>query len=175
MIGIYCFVKKNYILIQAMAQIGNLGLPPLVEKYLINRKSMEVIFLWRQQKVNIPWQVKKIFACKEKVPYSEVNGTLPDTLEGFTCVHENCVLVDSSCIILGILVHNFFNGKIAQGLLNKVNSIYSTRACAVHINASHGRPDFITLACDCRGHSTKVTCVLELSRSLQILLSEIGN
>ena len=45
-------------------------------------------------------------------------------LEGFTCFYQNCVLVDSSCTIFGILVHNFYNNKIAKGLFDKVITIY---------------------------------------------------
>jgi hypothetical protein len=41
-------------------------------------------------------------------------------------LYQNCVLVDSSCTILGILVHNFYKNKIAKGLFDKVNTIYRT-------------------------------------------------
>jgi hypothetical protein len=103
------------------------------------RKSMEITFLLRQQKVNIPQQVKEFFVCKEKVPCSEVNGTLLDSLEGLTCLYENCVLIDSSCTILGVLVHNFCNGEIAKSLFDKVNAIYRTRGAVKKGDTKKGR------------------------------------
>lgn len=109
-----------------MAGIINFNLPPSVEGYLISKKSKEVISILRSQKINIPKQVKKVYVCKENIPYTEVNGTLPDNLEGFTCLQQNCVLIDDSCNILGILVHNFYENQIATGLFDKVHNIYKT-------------------------------------------------